>query len=58
MSKKTTTKPADTAKEPGFFSDYGYGKGTAITLHDPPQKPKGSGSKAVKNSRPAKIKRK
>lgn len=56
MSKKTTTKSADTAKEAGFFSDYGYGGGTAITLHDPPQKPKGS--KAVKSAKTAKNKRK
>lgn len=54
--KKTTIKSADTAKESGFFSDYGYGNGTAITLHDPPQKPKSS--KAVKSARTAKGKRK
>ena len=56
MSKKATTKSADTTKEPGFFSDYGYGGGTAITLHDPPQKPKGS--KAVKGTKTTKSKRK
>ena len=38
--KKPAAKPADTKNEPGFFSDYGYGNGTAIVLHDPPQKPK------------------
>lgn len=58
MADKKKAKSAAPVKEPGFFSDHGYGNGTAITLHDPPQKPKGSGSKAVKNSRPAKIKRK
>ena len=58
MAERKKAKLGETAKEPGFFSDYGYGNGTAITLHDPPQKPKGSGSKAVKKSRPAKSKRK
>ena len=47
--KKPTTKPADTKNEPGFFSDYGYGNGTAIVLHDPPQKPKKA--KTAKNKR-------
>ena len=58
MAERKKAKLAETAKEPGFFSDYGYGKGTAITLHSPPQKPKDSGSKAVKSARTAKSKRK
>lgn len=56
MAEKKKTKSAETVKDPGFFSDYGYGNGTAITLHDPPRKPKGS--KAVKSARAAKSKRK
>ena len=51
--KKPAAKPADTKDEPGFFSDYGYGNGTAIVLHDPPQKPKNA-----KNAKTAKNKRK
>lgn len=47
--KKPAAKPADTKNEPGFFSDYGYGNGTAIVLHDPPQKPKKA--KTAKNKR-------
>ena len=49
-------KPAEKENEPGFFSDYGYGNGKAITLHDPPQKPKNT--KAPKTSKPSKGKRK
>ena len=56
MAEKKKAKLAEPVKEPGFFSDHGYGNGTAITLHDPPQKPKGS--KAVKSTRAAKGKRK
>ncbi len=44
--KKKQTGPAD---EPGFFSDLGYGKGTAITiLRDTagPAKTSGRGGKA------------
>ena len=47
--KKPAAKPTDTKDEPGFFSDYGYGNGTAIVLHDPPQKPKKA--KTAKNKR-------
>lgn len=56
MVDKKKAKSAAPVKEPGFFSDHGYGNGTAITLHDPPQKPKDS--KAVKSSKAAKSKRK
>ncbi len=56
MAEKKKAKPAVPEKDPGFFSDHGYGNGTAITLHDPPQKPKGS--KAAKGARTAKSKRK
>lgn len=56
MAEKKKSKPAEAAKEPGFFSDHGYGSGTAITLHNPPQKPKDS--KAVKSAKTAKNKRK
>lgn len=56
MTEKKKAKSAEPVKEPGFFSDHGYGNGTAITLHDPPQKPKIS--KAVKSARTAKGKRK
>ena len=40
VKKKTAEKPIEAKIEPGFFSDYGYGSGTAIVLHNPPQKPK------------------
>lgn len=56
MAERKKAKSAAPVKEPGFFSDHGYGNGTAITLHDPPQKPKGS--KAVKSARTIKSKRK
>lgn len=56
MVEKKKAKPAAPVQEPGFFSDHGYGNGTAITLHDPPQKPKGS--KTVKSARAAKSRRK
>lgn len=56
MAERKKVKTAAPVKEPGFFSDHGYGDGTAITLHDPPQKPKGS--KAVKSVKAAKNKRK
>ncbi len=52
--KKATAKQTEAEKEPGFFSDYGYGAGSLI-LHDPPQKPKATKSdkstKATKNKR-------
>ncbi len=50
--KKTTAKQTEAEKEPGFFSDYGYGAGSLI-LHDPPQKPK-----AAKSAKPSKGKKK
>lgn len=56
MAERKKAKSAEPVKEPGFFSDHGYGNGTAITLHDPLRKQKGS--KAVKGSRTAKSKRK
>ena len=56
MAEKKKAKSVAPVKEPGFFSDHGYGNGTAITLHDPPRKQKGS--KAVKSAKAAKNKRK
>ncbi len=36
MADKKKGKDMEALREPGFFSDYGYGNGTAITiLHDP-----------------------
>ena len=49
VKKKPAAKPADTKNEPGFFSDYGYGNGTSIVLHNPPQIPKKT--KGTKNKR-------
>ena len=54
--KKAAVKTTETENEPGFFSDYGYGGGTAITMHNPPLKPKDS--KAIKSVKSTKIKRK
>ena len=45
VKKKTAEKPIEAKIEPGFFSDYGYGNGTAIVLHNPPQKPRKAKSK-------------
>ena len=53
--KKTTAKRTEAEKEPGFFSDYGYGEGSLI-LHDPPQKPKAT--KSDKTAKATKTKRK
>ena len=36
-------RETEAAREPGFFSDHGYGNGTAITiLHDPAKPAKDS----------------
>lgn len=53
--KKHTAKQTEVEKEPGFFSDYGYGEGSLI-LHDPPQKPKAA--KSDKSTKATKSKRK
>ncbi len=47
-------RETEAAREPGFFSDHGYGNGTAITiLHDPakPAKSSKSGGKAGSKKR-------
>ena len=54
--KNAEVKTAETEQEPGFFSDYGYGNGTAITLHNPPQTQKTA--KNTKIVKAAKSKRK
>ena len=49
MADKKKSKDTEAEREPGFFSDHGYGNGTAITiLHDPakPTKSSKSGGKA------------
>lgn len=48
--KKPAGKKQEPEQEFGFFSDYGYGTGTAIVLHDPPRtlkadKPRKGGKK-------------
>ena len=49
--KKTAAKPATEEQEPGFFSDYGYGGGKAITLLNPPPKPKNTKVKSEKSTK-------
>ena len=49
MADKKKHKETEAEREPGFFSDEGYGNGTALTiLHDPakPTKDSKSGGKA------------
>ena len=48
MADKKKHRETEAEREPGFFSDHGYGNGTAITiLHDP--------AKTAKNSKSAKT---
>ena len=56
MSEKKKRRETEAEREPGFFSDHGYGNGTAITiLHDPAKSAKnaksGSAAKSKKNGR-------
>ena len=56
MADKKKRRETEAEREPGFFSDHGYGKGTALTiLHDPakPAKDSNRGGKAktTKNKR-------
>ena len=49
MAGKKKQQDTEATREPGFFSDEGYGNGTALTiLHDPakPAKSSRSGGKA------------
>lgn len=39
-------KDTEATREPGFFSDEGYGKGTALTILHDPAKPKKGGKAA------------
>ena len=49
---KDKKKKTEAEAEPGFFSDYGYGKGTALTiLHDPAKPAKDAGKKGTKSKR-------
>ena len=53
MADKKKRRETEAEREPGFFSDHGYGNGTAITvLHDPTKSAKDSqiGGK-VKNTK-------
>ena len=46
MADKKKRRETEAEREPGFFSDHGYGKGTALTiLHDPAKSAKDSKSK-------------
>ncbi len=47
MAGKKKQQDTEATREPGFFSDEGYGNGTAITiLHDPAKPKKGSKAKS------------
>ncbi len=53
-NRKRKGSNAGVADEPGFFSDHGYGKGTAITIIQEPAKPtkdSKSGGKAKNRKR-------
>ena len=57
MADKKKGKDTEAEREPGFFSDHGYGNGTAITvLHDPAKPTKDS--KGGVKTKPTKSKRK
>ena len=54
MADKKKQRDTEATREPGFFSDHGYGNGTAITvLHDPAK-----AAKNAKNVNTTKSKRK
>ena len=54
MADKKKHRETEAEREPGFFSDHGYGNGTALTiLHDPAKT-----AKNEKNSKTTKSKRK
>ena len=54
MADKKKRRKSEAEREPGFFSDHGYGNGTAITvLHDPAKT-----AKNEKNTKATKSKRK
>ena len=57
MADKMKRRETEAEREPGFFSDHGYGNGTAITiLHDPANPTKGSNRGG--KTKPSKSKRK
>ena len=52
MTYKKKRRNTEAEREPGFFSDHGYGNGTAITiLHDPAKPKKDSKTKNTKSKR-------
>ena len=52
MAGKKKHRETEAEREPGFFSDHGYGNGTAITiLHDPAKPAKGSKSGRAANGK-------
>lgn len=55
MADKKKGKDTEAEREPGFFSDHGYGNGTAITILHDPAKPtkdsKGGGKVRSKKSK-------
>ena len=54
MADKKKSRETEAEREPGFFSDHGYGNGTAITVLHDPAKP----TKNAKNAKTTKSKRK
>lgn len=57
MADKKKGKDTEAEREPGFFSDHGYGNGTAITiLHDPAKHAKSSRSGGKVKSKKSKRK--
>ena len=53
MADKKKHRETEAEREPGFFSDHGYGNGTALTILHDPAKP----TKKTKNGGNAKGKK-
>ena len=52
MADKKKSRETEAEREPGFFSDHGYGNGTAITvLHDPAKPTKNAKSGGTAKSK-------
>lgn len=57
MADKKKHKDTEAEREPGFFSDHGYGNGTAIAILHDPEKP-AKNTKSGGNAKSKKSKRK
>ena len=57
MADKKKHKDTEAEREPGFFSDHGYGNGTALTILHDSEKPT-KNTKSGGNTKSKKSKRK